>query len=166
MPTFHRNILPPSSGIKCRRWKVEGVVYGWRDGRKRDLGNTFHLPASQLRPWRWRQYLSPKRWHLPTKLNGPWNQIIILTAVEISNVTRTRLTLAKKVISFRRTPTTISSVTYWKNVSKLSELLCGGEENITHSEVGVLLAVSQCRYREVYSAVTRWQTRPRSERTT
>jgi hypothetical protein len=49
-----------------------------------------YFPASPLQPWRWRKYVSPKRWHLPTSVHGAKTQkknIIILTTVKTSNIT-------------------------------------------------------------------------------
>jgi hypothetical protein len=66
-------------------------------GRCQRFGETycFHLQGWRWRqPWRLRQYISPKRWHLPTSLRGAKtqkNSVIILTAVKISNLTRTIL---------------------------------------------------------------------------
>jgi hypothetical protein len=36
----------------------------------------FHsgFPVSPLQPWRWRQYVSPKRWHQPKSLHGDKTQ--------------------------------------------------------------------------------------------
>jgi hypothetical protein len=34
------------------------------------LCKSLHFPASPLQPWRWKKYVSPKRWHLPTSLHG------------------------------------------------------------------------------------------------
>jgi hypothetical protein len=48
-------------------------------------------PSSGLKM---RQYVSPKRWHLPTSLHGAKtqkNSIIILTAFKISNLTQVEL---------------------------------------------------------------------------
>jgi hypothetical protein len=41
----------------------------------------------ELQPWRWRQYVSPKRQYLPTSLHGvtTQNNIAIFTAVKTSN---------------------------------------------------------------------------------
>jgi hypothetical protein len=36
MPTFWRNILSPSSGLKWRCWEVEGFEKGQREGRLRE----------------------------------------------------------------------------------------------------------------------------------
>jgi hypothetical protein len=44
-----------------------------------------------LKPWRWRQYIPPKRWHLPTSLHGSKTHkkiIIILTAMKSTNITK------------------------------------------------------------------------------
>jgi hypothetical protein len=62
-------------------------------GRCRHFGETYflHLKAVSIsalsQPRRWRQYASPKRWHLPMSLHGAktQNNIIILTAVKTSN---------------------------------------------------------------------------------
>jgi hypothetical protein len=35
--------------------------------RVESFGETYCL---HLQPWRWRQYVSPERWHLPTSLHG------------------------------------------------------------------------------------------------
>jgi hypothetical protein len=55
------------------------------------LYKSLHFPASPLQPWRWRQKVSPKLWHLPTSLHDVRTQnnniIIILTAVKASNLT-------------------------------------------------------------------------------
>jgi hypothetical protein len=43
-----------------------------------------------FKPWRWRQYVSPKRWYLPTNLHGITTQkknINIYTSVRTSNLT-------------------------------------------------------------------------------
>jgi hypothetical protein len=36
MPTFQRDILSPSSGLKWQCWEVEGFTQGWRKGRLRE----------------------------------------------------------------------------------------------------------------------------------
>jgi hypothetical protein len=38
---------------------------------------SLHLPALPLKPWRWKHYVSPKHWHLPTSLHGTKTQNII-----------------------------------------------------------------------------------------
>jgi hypothetical protein len=43
---------------------------------RRLVGETYclHLQGWRLRPWSWRQYVSPKRWHLPTSLRSAKTQ--------------------------------------------------------------------------------------------
>jgi hypothetical protein len=56
-------------------------------GRYQRFGETYCI---HLQGWRSRQYVSPKRWHLTTSLQGAKSQknnIIILTAVKTSNLT-------------------------------------------------------------------------------
>jgi hypothetical protein len=36
-------------------------------------------------PWRWRHYVSPKRWHLPTSLHGAKTQNVIIIKKKRSN---------------------------------------------------------------------------------
>jgi hypothetical protein len=38
-----------------------------------------HLQGGGLQPWRWRQYVSPKRWHLLMSLHSTKTQNIIIT---------------------------------------------------------------------------------------
>jgi hypothetical protein len=38
-------------------------------------------------PWRWRQYVSPKRWHLPTSIHGARTEIVVIVAFRTSNLT-------------------------------------------------------------------------------
>jgi hypothetical protein len=48
----------------------------------------FQIELLQLQPWRWRQYIPPKRWYLPTSPHGVTTQKIsidIFTAVRTSN---------------------------------------------------------------------------------
>jgi hypothetical protein len=51
------------------------------------FGETYYL---HLQHWRWRQYVSLKRWHLPTSLYCAKTQknIIILIATKTSNLTK------------------------------------------------------------------------------
>jgi hypothetical protein len=53
------------------------------------LGFSDVQTSSDIQLRRWRQYVSPKRWHLPTSLHGEKTQkknIIIITAVKNSNL--------------------------------------------------------------------------------
>jgi hypothetical protein len=55
-------------------------------GRRFGETNCLHLQT-----WRWKQYVSPKRWYLPTSLFGVAtqdNNIVILTAMRTSNPTK------------------------------------------------------------------------------
>jgi hypothetical protein len=49
----------------------------------------FHFPPSKLKPWRWRQNVSPKRWYLPTSLHGVKTRknIVILIALRTLSFT-------------------------------------------------------------------------------
>jgi hypothetical protein len=48
--------------------------------------NPLHFPPPSLQPWRWRQYVSPKRWYLPMSLHGVINQ---KTSIDIFTAVRT-----------------------------------------------------------------------------
>jgi hypothetical protein len=54
-------------------------------GGRQSFGETYCL---HLQPWKCRQYVSPKRWHVPMSLQGTKTPNIILTAVKTSNRTR------------------------------------------------------------------------------
>jgi hypothetical protein len=60
------------------RW-MEGWWSGPISDEERGLPSAFHsatlyqsihFPAPSLQPWRWKQYVSPKRWYLPASLHG------------------------------------------------------------------------------------------------
>jgi hypothetical protein len=57
-------------------------------------------PIPENRSYTWRQYVSPKRWHLPTSLHGAKtqnNNIIILTAGKTTNLTRQLLNCCERL---------------------------------------------------------------------
>jgi hypothetical protein len=57
-------IVKPFLRQECR------FIYSVAQSLPLILHNSLHFPASPLQPWRWRQYISPKHWHLPTSLHG------------------------------------------------------------------------------------------------
>jgi hypothetical protein len=81
--------LCPSNTSLRRRGKSQPfyrvIRWGWV------VSFTFQLLYSrENRPWRWRQYASPKRWYLPTSphcVTTQKNNIDIFTAVRTSSIT-------------------------------------------------------------------------------
>jgi hypothetical protein len=63
IPKFRKNILPPSSGLKTHITTNLLRNTGLRD--KKPVWST---------KWRWRQYVPPKRWYLPTSPHGVTTQ--------------------------------------------------------------------------------------------
>jgi hypothetical protein len=47
-----------------------------------------------IQPWRWRQYFSPKRWHLPTSLHGAKTQKNILLLLLLTTARTSYFTLS------------------------------------------------------------------------
>jgi hypothetical protein len=85
-----------SQGLYLKSFIRSQLTHRPDDGGSKDLWNVGKLlpDYTALQPKRqpfslWRQYVSPKLWHLPTSLHGAKtqnNNIVILTAVKTSNL--------------------------------------------------------------------------------
>jgi hypothetical protein len=65
----------------CEIWSFHGgedddivVLWFWRPVDSSVDSSVLEKHTVSLQPWRWRQYVSPKRWHLPTSLHGSKTQ--------------------------------------------------------------------------------------------